>query len=76
MVYADFENILVLVDNGKKNLKVSYRNKYEKHIACSYGYKLVCVNDKFSKHFETYLGKDPVHNFKFYLNFIKFKFCS
>ena len=35
----------------------------EKHVACSYGYKLVCVDDKFSKPFKPYLGKDAVCNF-------------
>ena len=35
----------------------------QKHVACSYGYKLVCVNDKFSKPFKSYLGKDAVYNF-------------
>ena len=49
--------------NGKQNPRESYINKYEKHIACSYGYKLVCADDKFSKPFKTYLGKDPVCNF-------------
>ena len=37
--------------------------KYQKHIACSYGYKLVYNYDKFSKPFKSYLGKDPVCNF-------------
>ena len=46
-----------------KNLKESYTNKYKKHIACSYGYTLVCVDDNFSKPFKTYLGKDAVYNF-------------
>ena len=32
-------------------------------MACSYGYKLVCVDDKFSKNFKSYLGKDSVYNF-------------
>ena len=40
-------------DNGKQNSEESYTNKYQKHIACSYGYKLVCVDDKFSKPFKT-----------------------
>ena len=26
--------------------------KYQQHIACSYGYKLVCVDDKLSKPFK------------------------
>ena len=36
----------------------SYTNKYQKHIACSYGYKLECVDDKFSKPFKFYLSED------------------
>ena len=46
MIYADFESILVPEDNGKQNPEESYTNRYQKHIACSYGYKLVCVDDK------------------------------
>ena len=42
-IYADFESILVPEDNGKQNPKESYTNKYQKHIACSCGCKLVCV---------------------------------
>ena len=30
---------------------------------CNYGYKLVCIDDKFSKSFKTYLGEDAVYNF-------------
>ena len=59
IIYADFESMLVPEGNGKQNLKESY-TKYEKHFSCSYGYKLVCVDDKFSKPFKTYLGKDAV----------------
>ena len=36
-------------DNEKQNPKESYTSKYQKHIASSYAYKLVCVDDKFSK---------------------------
>ena len=39
--YADFESILVQKDNGKQNADESYRNQYQKHMACSYGHKLV-----------------------------------
>ena len=48
-------------DNGKQNPEGSYTNKYQKHIACGYGYKLVCADDKFSKLFKT--RKDTVYNF-------------
>ena len=51
MIYADLESILVPEDNGKQNPNESYTNKYQKHVACSYGYKLVCVDDKFSTPF-------------------------
>ena len=49
MIYTDCENTLVPKNNGKQNLDESYTNKYQKHVACSYGYKLVSVDDKFSK---------------------------
>ena len=44
IIYANFESTLVTLDE-------SYRNKYKKHIACSYGCKLVCVDDKFFEPF-------------------------
>ena len=62
MIYADFESILVPEDNGKQNPNELYSNKYENNIACSYGYKLVCIEEKFSKPFKSYLGEDPVYN--------------
>ena len=63
MIYADFESILVPEDNGKQNPNESYISKYQKHIACSYGYKLVSVDVKFSKPFKSCLGEDAVSNF-------------
>ena len=60
IVYADFESILVPENNGNQNPEESYTNKYRKHIACSYGCKLVCVDDMFTKPFKTYLGKGAV----------------
>ena len=62
MIYLDFESIVVPEDNGKQNPNVSYTNKYQKHVACSYGYNLVCVGNKFSKPFKSYLGEDAVCN--------------
>ena len=63
MIYANFESILVPEDNGKQNPNESYTNNYQKYVACSYGYQLVCVDDKFSQPFKSYLGKDAVYNF-------------
>ena len=48
IIYADSESILVPEDNEKQSPEVSYRNKYQEHVACSYGYKLTCVDNKFS----------------------------
>ena len=63
MIYVDFESILVPEDNRNQNINESYTNKYQKHIACSYGYKLVCLDDKFSKPFKSYLDEDAFYNF-------------
>ena len=51
-----------IIESGKQYPKEFCTNKYEKHIACSYGYKLVCVDGKFIKPFKTYC-KNAVHNF-------------
>ena len=64
MVYVDFQSTLVAEDDGKKNSNKSYTNKYQKHVACSYCQELVCVDDKFSQPFKSYLlGEDAVCNF-------------
>ena len=53
MISVDFESIVISEDNGKQNPNES----------CNCGYKSVCVNDKFSKPFKSYIGKDAVYNF-------------
>ena len=63
VIYADFGNILVLEDKVKQSTNVSYTNKYHKHVAWSYGNKLICVDDKFSQPFKSYLGEDAANNF-------------
>ena len=49
-------------DKGKQNQSESYTNEYQKHVACSYGYNIVCVDNKFSKRFKSYLGENAVYN--------------
>ena len=44
-IYADFECNLKSVESYEG----SYSKKYQDHIPCSFAYKLVCVDDKFSK---------------------------
>ena len=63
MIYADFESILVPEDNGKQNPNGSDPSKYQKHFAYSYGSKLACVDNKFSKPFKSCLGEGVFYNF-------------
>ena len=54
------ERILVLQDNENQNPNAFYTNKYQIHVACSYGYELVYANDKCSKSLKSYIGQDCV----------------
>ena len=63
IIYANFESTLLPQDNGRQNPGESYANRLQNHLACSYSFKLVCVDDKFSKPFKTYLGKKTVYSF-------------
>ena len=46
--------ILVPENNEKQNPDESCMKKYQKHVACSHGHKLACVDDEFSKFFMSY----------------------
>ena len=46
-----------------KVTKVFTRKKYHDHVPCSFAYKLVCVNDKFSKPIFVYRGKNSAYKF-------------
>ena len=63
IINTDLESILVPEDNGKQNPEESYTSKYKKHVACNYGYKLVCDDDKISESFKSNLGEYSVYNF-------------
>ena len=62
VIYTDFESILVAEDNGKQNPKESLKYQNIKNMLLVVIY-LVCVNDKFSNPFKSYLGEDAVYNF-------------
>ena len=50
--YADFECNL-------ENIEIyegSYSNKYKVHVLCSFAYKLICVDDKFTKPIVVFRG--------------------
>ena len=64
IIYADFTSILEPGNNEKQNPEESFLyEQISKHIACSYGYKLLCLDGKFSKPIKIYLGKDAFYNF-------------
>ena len=59
IIYADFEAI-----TEKVSQKKSQTEKYQKHTACGYGYKVVCCyDDKFSKPVKIYRGEMTIHKF-------------
>ena len=48
-IYADFESIWKGVQSNDRNNNSSYTERYQSHIPCSFAYKVVCIDDKFSK---------------------------
>ena len=65
VIYADLESLLhKLTVTQKLEVNKEQTEKLQKHVACSYGYKVVCCyNDSLSKPFKTYRGIDSVHKF-------------
>ena len=45
-IYADFESINEKISSCQPSDQQSYTEKYQKHTACSFGYKVVCHYDK------------------------------
>ena len=62
-IYADFECTLKSIDCGFDNDCFSYTKKYQDHIPYSFAYKVVCIDDKYSKDVVLYRGKNAVFKF-------------
>ena len=62
-IYADFECILKKCDNARGSCDISWSVKENDHVSCGFGYKVVCVDDRFSKEVVVYRGKDCVSRF-------------
>ena len=62
-IYADFECLLKEIVSGIHNDCFSYATRYQDHIPCSFAYKLVCLDDKYSKDIVLYRGKNAVYKF-------------
>ena len=56
-IYADFECNLKSVESYEG----SYSKKYQDHVPCSFAYKVVCVDDKFSKSIVVFRGKNAAY---------------
>ena len=74
-IYTDFECVLKGCDVGIDNECFSYNKKYQDHIPCSFAYKVVCIDDKYSKGLVLYRGKNVV--FKFIeMNLREYSYCE
>ena len=61
-IYADFE---CNVKRGRSSDRGdnSYTETDQDHIPCSFAYKIICVDDKFSKPVVLYKGKNAIYRF-------------
>ena len=62
-IYSDFECILKNVDSSIDNNDISYREKHQNQVPCSFAYKVVCIDNIFSKKILLYRGKNAVNKF-------------
>src|SRR2546426_4978768 len=66
VIYADCEALVKSLKKceNNKNENESYTIKTHEHKTCSYGYKVVCYeNDKYSKPYRMFRGKDAIYDF-------------
>ena len=62
-IYADFECNLEIVHANERGNDTSYTKKNQNHIPCSFAYKIVCIDDYFSKPVVLYRSENAVHKF-------------
>ena len=63
VIYADFECLLPKTSSCQPNPLTSHTTTVEKHIPCGYCYRVVCINEKYSKPAVLYRGADCVDKF-------------
>ena len=64
VIYADFESITEKITTCQPSDQKSYTQTYQRHTACSFGYKVVCHYDKkYSKPVVIYRKPDAVYKF-------------
>ena len=63
-IYADFECTTEKISSCQPSDRKSYTEKYQKHTACSFGYKVVChYDEKYSGDVVIYRGEDCIQKF-------------
>ena len=70
-VYADYECNL----ESTEVYEGSYTKKYDDHVACSFAYKVVCIDDRFSKPIILYRGENAAYEFIKAI-FGEYKYCK
>ena len=58
-IYADFECNFKNVESNEG----SYTKKYQDHIPCKFAYKVVCVDDRYTKPIIVYKGENAAYEF-------------
>ena len=46
-----------------ENYEVSCTKKYQDHVPCSFAYKVVCIDDRFTKPLVVYRGENAAYEF-------------
>ena len=70
-IYADFE----CNPESVESYEGSYPKKYQDHVPCSFAYKVICIDDKFSKPVVVYRGKNAAYEF-IKVIFKEYKYCK
>ena len=56
-IYVDFASLFTKLQINDRDKSISYTEKYQDHIPCSFAYKVECIDDKFSKPAALYIEK-------------------
>ena len=58
-IYADFKCNL----KNFESYEGTYSKKYQDHVPCSFAYKLICVDDEFTKPIAVFRGENATYKF-------------
>ena len=56
-IYADFECILKKSKESNRPCDISWSVEMQSHVPCGFGYKVVCIDDRFSKNVVVYRAR-------------------